>query len=282
LATNVQHNPAARRTEMLPALRRHWLAALIPLVLFVAGAVVLAVKRPARYTTTSVLSVGHVYVSNPVGIPTVIEATQSLAAVYSRAINSGAVIDDTRRRLQASSTRASGSLSATPIPESPLIKVSAESSTPAGAVALANASAAALATYINGQVRDNSASATLAQRYREASLRYRQRLETSDKLARRYADTPTPAKKAARDSAAAATDAALLRRQALSASYQAAVQGGTSSVGVEVFSRAGAATSDRRRMAEILLFVGLVGGIVAGTALALFLAHREQRPRPVA
>ena len=282
MATNVQHNPAARRTEILPALRRHWFAALIPLVLFVAGAGVLAVKRPARYTATSVLSVGHVYVSNPVGIPTVIEATQSLAAVYSRAINSGVVIDHTRRRLQRNSTHVSGSLSATPIPQSPLIKVSAQSSTQAGAVALANASAAALATYINGQVRDNSASATLAQRYREASLRYRQRLETSDKLARRYADRPTPANKAARDSAAAATDAALLRRQALSASYQAAVQGGTSSVGVEVFSRAGAATSDRWRMAQILLFVGLVGGIVAGAALALFLAHREQRPRPVA
>ena len=151
---------------MLPALRRHWIAALIPLVLFVAGALVLAVKRPPRYTSTAVLSVGHVYVSNPVGIPTVIEATQSLAAVYSRAIHSGAVVDDTRRALQRSSTHVSGSLSATPIPQSPLIKVSAESSTQAGAVALANASAAALATYVNGQVRDNSASATLSQRYR--------------------------------------------------------------------------------------------------------------------
>jgi uncharacterized protein involved in exopolysaccharide biosynthesis len=173
----------------------------------------------------------------------------------------------------------SGGLSATPIPESPLIKVSAESSTPRGAVALANAGATALASYVNRQVRDNDASSTLSERYLTASLVYRRRLDASKRARRHYSRRPTRASKAARDRTAAATDTAKLRRDALSAAYQTAVQGGTSSVGVEVFSSATAATSDRSKKMQIFIFVGAAGGLAAGAALALLRASRDIRRR---
>jgi capsular polysaccharide biosynthesis protein len=187
---------------------------------------------------------------------------------------------DTRRRV-ANSSSMSGEFSATPLPDSPLIKVSAESESAHDAVVLANASAAALAAYVNQQVRDNSASATLAMRYREASLSYRRRKDTSDRVRRRYREHATRANKAARDRAAAAADTALLRREAVRASYEQAVQGGTSSVGVESFSRAAGAKSDRRSMTQILVFIGLVGGLAAGAALALLRAARDIRRRGV-
>jgi hypothetical protein len=267
----------APRVEVLSALRRHWLVAVIPVIAFVAVAAVLAVKRPVHYTSTANLSVGHVYVSNPVGIPTIIEATQSLASVYSRAINATTVVQDARRRLGREASSVSGGLSATPIPQSPLIRVSAQSPTSHGAVALADAGAGALAAYINRQVRDNSQTGSLATRYREASLAYRKAADISDRLARRYAQNPSAAKKAARDRAAATTDTIALRREALRASYQSAVQGGISSVGVEVFSPAGPPVSDRGQKLQLLLFVGLLGGLAAGTALALLLSARDLR-----
>jgi hypothetical protein len=276
LVTNAQHTGFAPRIDVLHAVRRHWFVALFPVVVFVAGGVALGIKRPPRYTATANLSVGHVYVSNPSGIPTIIDATQSLAAVYSRAIHSGAVMQDTKRRL-GNSSPVSGDFSATPLPDSPLIKVSAESSSPRGAVVLANASAAALAAYVNRQVRDNSASATLSDRYHEASLSYRRRKETSDRLRRRYREHRTRANKAARDRAAATADTALLRREAVRASYEQAVQGGSSSVSVEFFSRAAEAKSDRRSMTQILVFIGLMGGLAAGAALALLRAARDIR-----
>lgn len=280
MVTNVQPNVATPRIDVLGAVRRHWVVAVIPIVLFIAAAAVLGARRPVRYTTTANLSVGHVYVSNPVGIPTIIEATQSLAAVYSRAISASEVTRDARLRLEREhALPITGGLSATPIPQSPLIKVSAQASTPRGAVALANAGAAALATYINRQVRDNSATATISARYLKASLAYRQSLEASKRLTRRYGKDPTAANKAARDRALAATDTAKLRRDALSASYQSVVQGGTSSVGVDVFSPAAAATSDRSRTLQLLVFVGLLGGLAAGVALALLLAAHETRGR---
>lgn len=276
LASDAPQTPAPR-VEVLSALRRHWLVALIPVVVFVAAAAVLAAKRPVRYTSAANLSVGHVYVSNPVGIPTIIEATQSLASVYSRAINATTVVQDARRRLGREAASVSGGLSATPIPQSPLIKVSAQSPTPQGAVTLANAGAGALAAYINAQVRDNNQTGSLATRYRQASLAYRRAADTSDRLARRYAQDRTTANKAARDRAAAVADTAALRREALRASYQNAVQGGISSVGVEVFSPASVPASDRGQKTQLLLFVGLLGGVAAGLALALLLAARDLR-----
>jgi capsular polysaccharide biosynthesis protein len=278
LATDVQQTLFARRIDALTAVRHHWFVAIFPVALFVAAAVVLGMHRTPRYTATANLSVGHVYMSDPAGIPTIIDATQSLAATYSRAIHSGAVTQDTRRILKREKASAvSGGLSATPIPQSQLIKVSAESSSARGAVALANAGASALASYVNGQIRDNDASATISERYLRASLSYRQRLDTSTKLARRYANRRTRANKAARDSAAAATDAAKLRRNALQAAYQNAVQGGTTSVSVEIFSTASGATSDRSRKMQLLVFVGLLGGLAAGAALALLRAARDIR-----
>ena len=280
LATTPPDTTDAQRTDGLAALRRHWFVAIVPVVLFVGAAVVLGLHRQPRYTTTSNLSVGHVYVNNAASIPTIIDATQSLASTYSRAISSAEVARDTRRILvKQRAWPVSGHLSATPIPQSPLIKVSADSQSERGAVALANAGATALANYINRQVRDNDASKTISARYLDASLDYRRSLETWNRLARRYSQNRTAANKAARDHAAAATDTAKLRRDALSQSYQSAVQGGTSSVGVDVFSLAGAPTSDRSRKLQILVFVGLVGGLAAGAALALLRGARDIRRR---
>jgi capsular polysaccharide biosynthesis protein len=278
LAGNAQQTGRARPIDALTAVRRHWFIALLPVVLFVAGAVVLGNKREPRYTTTANLSVGHVYVTNPAGIPTILDATQSLAAVYSRAIHAGAVISDAKARLRKqSSAPVAGSLNATPIPDSPLIKVSAVASSPRSAISLANAGAAALADYVNNQIRDNNASVPLAQRYKEAALDYRKRIATRDLMTRRYEHTPNAKNKDALDRAAAAADTALLRREAIRASYENAVQGGTSSVGVDVFSLASEASSDRSKKMQLYVFIGLLGGLAAGVALALLRAARDVR-----
>jgi uncharacterized protein involved in exopolysaccharide biosynthesis len=275
LASDVQPI-APSRIDLLTALRRHWLLAILPVVLFMGAAVGLGLKRPVTYTSQAHLSVGHVYVNNPVGIPTVIEATRSLASVYSRAIHSTTVAKATQRRL---TVPAAGRLTATPIPESPLITVTAESPTAAGAVALANAGSAALARYINHQIRDNDNSALLSRRYRAASLRYRELVVDRNAAARRYNRARTDDNGAAYEAAAAAADTAFLRRESLSASYREAVQGGTSSISVEMFSRATNPTTDRWQVMQLLVFVGLIGGLAAGVALALLRTARDIRRR---
>ena len=175
----------------------------------------------------------------------------------------------------------SGSLSATPIPESPLIKVTATSSSERGAVALANAGSAALAAYTNRQVRDSDAVGLLSERYRRAALRFRQLIDEQNRARRRYERIGRRRTRLLAIAPPRPPILRLLRREALQASYQTAVQGGSSSVGVEVFSTATTPTNDRRTMLQLLVFVGLVGGLAAGAALALLRASREVRRRPV-
>lgn len=278
MAAEAHDTTAPLGVDVLGALRRYWPAVVLSVVLLVGGAVALGLKRPATYKSTALLQVGHVYVSNPAGVSTIIESTQTLAGVYSRTIHATSVQQDVARRLKRAPIRVSGALSATPLPSSPLIKVTAAATSPAGATALANAGANALQAYVNHQVRATDVTVSLTKRYQRAALVYRRKKDTSDRLARRYRLHPTKANRSARDASGAATDSALLAVQALQSSYQQAIAGGTASAVVENFARAGAATSDRKQTMQILVFVGLLGGIAAGIALALLGAYRQTRP----
>lgn len=278
MAVETLRTTAAPPIGVLSAVRRHWIVATVPVIVLVGAALVLGLERPPRYTATTNLSVGRIYVNNPAGVSGVIEATQSLASVYSRAIHSSAVQQETARRLGKGSLHASGQVSATPVPDSPLIKVSADSSSARGAVALATAASGALAGYVERQGRSDQDAVILSE-YQQAVRRYRKRVEERRQLARRYKRDPTPENKAARDRAGVAISVALLRREALRASYLNIVQGTTSTPAIEVFTRATSATSDRFPMLQIMLFLGLIAGLAAGMALALLRAYQGTRPR---
>jgi uncharacterized protein involved in exopolysaccharide biosynthesis len=279
VAPDLHDTSSAPKVDVLGALSRHWLAFLVPIVLLVGAGVALGLQRPARYTATANLQVGHVYVANPAGVSTIIEATQTLAGVYARTIHATAVQQDVARRLSRSGVRTAGALSATPLPGSPLIKVTGEATSAAGAAAVANAGADALVDYVNRQVRASDATSSLAQRYKRASLAYRKARERGTRLTQRYERNPSARNKRALDDAAAAADAARLDREALDASYQQTVAGGAAAAVVELFSRAGTATSDREETLQILAFIGLLGGIAGGVAFALLRDYRGMRRR---
>jgi hypothetical protein len=176
---------------VLTALRRHWLTALLPFVLLVGAAIELGLRRTPQYTATADLSVGTIFVTNPIGIASAIQGTESLAAVYSRVVHADAVDADTARRLAERSLPNAGRVSATPIAESPMLRLTAVASSERQAVALANAASAALADYVNDEAQSQNDATVLSRRYRRAALRYRQSLRVKSRLARRYTRDPT-------------------------------------------------------------------------------------------
>jgi hypothetical protein len=278
LAATYEH-PATIRVGVLTALRRHWFAALVPVVVLVSVATVVGLKRTPHYTATANVAIGPVFITNPAGISSVLQGTSSLASVYSRVIDADAVIGGTERRMPGRALPKAAALSATPVPDSPMITVKAVAASGTGAVGLANAASAALAEYVNRQQGSEEAAAAISELYEKAALRYRQRLDVSKRLDERYDAEPTQANKQERDRAAAAADTALLHRNALLTSYQDAVMGGSSTPSLKVFATATEASTDRYTTLEILVFVALIGGLFAGAALALLLAQREARPR---
>ena len=195
LATKVQHTPvrATDRSARRPCAATGSLA-LVPVVLFVAA------RRRARPQAARALH----HDGEPLGRPRLREQPGGHPDRSSRRHSRWP-------RCTAGRSTPSAVVAATPgagsrpsrvprlrqplrhaHPQSPLIKVSAESPSQSGAIALANAGAAALAAYINRQVRDNE---RLRDDLRALPARPRwpiaRRLETSDRLARRYANAPT-------------------------------------------------------------------------------------------
>jgi hypothetical protein len=279
LLTDLEHGAAQAQIGVLTAMRKHWFTALLPLVVLLATATVLGLKRTPQYTATATLSVGAVFVNSPVGIASAIQGTEALATVYSRVIDANEVVDGTARRLAERSLPNSGRVSATPLAETPIIRLTAVAASERQAVAVANAASAALADYVNREARSDDEATVLSRRYGRAALRYRRLRDESARLKRRYDESPTQENKRARDRAAAAAETALLERKGLLTSYESVVQGASSRPPLEVFATATAASSDRYRILQILLLTASVGGLLAGAALALLLELRATRPR---
>lgn len=277
MTSELQYTRPAR-LSMGTTVRRHWRIVAAAVVALVAVALVLGLKRTPEYTATAELSVGHAFVDSPAGIPGVIEATKSLASVYSRTAGGAAVYEGMTRRLREEGVETDGTISASPIPDSPLIRVTGVAGSEPEAVALANAGSEALADHVNGQVSSERADDEAAKAYEKASTEWRQALEASARATGSYRDDPSPSSRVVANRAAAKADVAELRREALRLEYQSTGQSSANAPKLETFSPANAATSDRGTTLQILLFIGLIGGLAAGVALALLRGQRELRP----
>jgi capsular polysaccharide biosynthesis protein len=277
LATTLENRAPLAPSGPLTAMRRHWILALIPVLLLVGAAVQVGLKRTPRFTATAHVTVGSVFVSSPVGIASALQGTESLASVYSRLIDATAVTQITSRRLAEHSLPNSGTVSATPIADSPIVKVTAVAASERQAIALANAASSSLVEYVNREGSADDDANTIARLYEAAALRFRQQADVRNRIVARYKRHPTEANRRTRDRAAAATDTALLRRDGLLARYQTAVQGVTARPPLRVLTSATAASSDRYTTLQILVFVGVLGGLAAGAALALLRTPRSPR-----
>jgi uncharacterized protein involved in exopolysaccharide biosynthesis len=140
-----------------------------------------------------------------------------------------------------------------------------------------NAASASLVDYADRRDRSDEEAAAISDRFDKAALRYRKRLATMNKLQIDYEKNPTDENRRVRNRAGAAADTALLHKDALETKYQEALDGTSSSPPLEVFREATAASSDRYERLQLLVFTGLVGGLLAGAALALLRALRKSR-----
>jgi hypothetical protein len=260
----VRTRPAAK-VGVLQAVRRHPMTLIVPMIIFCALGIAIGIARPPKYTSTAQLTVGQLNIADPAAVGTVIQATQQVAAVYSRAINANAVESDI---VKSAGSAANGTtVSATPIPDSPLIKVSATSDSQADAIKVANAGARALTAY--AQRASQSGTATqISEEFRIAALQYTQQKDALTRIQRTYSNSPSKANKQALDGAQADLQAALLKREGLRNSYQNTLTTTRSSPVLQSFAVARTATSDRSSKTQILGLIGLLAGAAIGAALA--------------
>jgi uncharacterized protein involved in exopolysaccharide biosynthesis len=260
------------------ALRRYWFLVLLVVALFTAGGLYAARQRAAVYTAETRLAVGRVDIT-PGTLSTFTGAAQALAGQYSRAVRADGVVRRAAPRAGLTPAQVAGRISATPIPQSPVIRLMAVGRNADDAVRLANAAAAGLIGYTTTLNRSNPDATRLLNQYRDISgrvLRLRRALATARK---RHAAAPTDRTRRRVDAARVDLTVAQLQQDTIRGTYDATerTQGSTSLL--QVLSPARAAASDRGRYVQTLGFVGLAVGLAVGVALAMLLATTRIRRR---
>ena len=270
-----EHRTRSRRPSVgvWQAVRRYPQLTIGPALLLMALGVALGYARPPTYTSTAELSVGQLDVSNPAAVGSVVQATQSLAVVYSRMINASGVKQTALRRL---GDKASGaSISATPIPGSPIVRVTGTGDSADHAVTVANVAARSLLGYAQRYDDTRNQTRALARRYRAASLRLSSARERLQQAGHDYAGHPTAAGKRRLAAAQANLDSARLQHETLRVDYQVTQQTGRAGPALRMFSVADTASSDRASLMQVLGLIGLLAGLALGAAGATARMNRR-------
>jgi uncharacterized protein involved in exopolysaccharide biosynthesis len=267
--------PQPASSPVASAIGRHKLlvcvCALALAVLGVAG----GLARKPTYTASSTLQVGKVNPNSP-GFYGFVQSASDLATAFSRAITAAPVLKAVHTKLGLPATVAVTRLAAEPIPSSPAFRVIATGPTQQAAVDLANVSSKALISYEAHANTYSPESRRLLGAYRDASLTLAHAKTLVDNAAGDYAKHPNDAGLQKLENAQATRAAATLRAQALAGGYQQSAQSATTRDLISPLSGAVTAVSDRKSKIQLFGFVGLLGGLVIGCALAVLW---DRRPR---
>jgi capsular polysaccharide biosynthesis protein len=262
----------------LQAVVRHPLLAILPIVILVAAALYASRQRPATFTAQSRVAIGS-FNPSPDQAPGAAFAGTQFASAYSRAITASQVIDPVARETGLRPARVASRLAASPVPDSPIVRITAKGPSAVSAVKLSGAATDALIAYVHRSDSDTQAS-TLLRRFRAAQARAAS-AHSAVRRARVARDLSLSSGSAQSrlDDAQTAADTADLRASALRQAYLQRSQSESSGIPVRTLNTAAAATSDRNKTTKLLVTIAVLAGIAVGVALATARAASRNRRR---
>ena len=263
--------PAPGREAPVSPLRAaflHPLLTLAPVVMLVAAAVVVAHARPVTYTAQSRVAIGSFSPSQDAAPGAAYAGTQ-FASAYSRAITAHDVVAPVAKDTGLRPDEVASRLSATPIPDSPLLQISGTGPSQGAAVRLTNAATDALLAYVRRSDITGDQASDLLKRFHAAQAQA-DRADSQVSLRQRAA-TRAPNSPSARNALTAAqtrADTLDLRARALRAAYLQQAQSESSGIPVRTLNDAGSATSDKPKTLKLVVTIAVIAGLVVGIALA--------------
>jgi transposase-like protein len=255
----------------------HWRLVAACTIAAVVVALGVGLTRKPTYTAQADLVVGKtVQLNNLAAIPGLALAGQQIASDYSRLISTEIVVKDAQRQLHGP---LGGTLSASPIAQSPIIQVSASAPSSAHAVALAGAGSTALVNAVNKlNEQQSQAAAELLQRYQQADQVLLNDTRNLQALQQQQAANPGNAAFVQQAVAAqTVVDSDKVKVDTLASDYS-----GTSTPSqlneqlVQPVGHARATGSDRKTFLEIALLVAVVLGFAVGTGAGVVVDLRRR------
>jgi capsular polysaccharide biosynthesis protein len=249
------------------ALKRSWLVVVACVLLCAGAATAVGLLRQPQYTTDAQLYVGTFDVRT-LSRSGIVTASQQLAVAYSRLALTEPVVGPVARQLGLTSQEILRRVSAAHIPGSPVVRIEARGPTRADTVALARAMSAQLAAYVTRFTSREGEASSLLQRFKAETRRASVLEARAAGLREAGADGRT-----VRDAQAEA-ETARLRATALAGLYGDARASTAGAVDAHVIQAGYEVTDDRLSVLQLLVFGGVLSGLVLGTALA---ALRQRR-----
>jgi uncharacterized protein involved in exopolysaccharide biosynthesis len=272
---NGSGGPERGRVGTLDAMRRHWLIVLATVATLIVAGIGLGLVRKPVYTAEGRLSV-QVAAPYPSAVASSISASSGLASIYSRAIDAPPVIIRVAKQTSLSPRQVMDRISATQVPDTGVVKVSATGPSERPTILLANRTTVQLQRYVSNNLSGSSPqSKVVFRKYKQAARRYQDRVEhLQELLGTSSSSNPSAALRQAQLEA----EAAVVRRNGLARAYQTGQQ--LYSAPLEVIGRATSASSDRASRLQLFVLIGLVAGLAVGAVLATVQANSESRRRP--
>jgi capsular polysaccharide biosynthesis protein len=274
----------------LQAARRYWFLILLPVLVFVPLAAIVAAKRPATYTAEARLIVGRLNISTAGAIQGFAGAAQDLASTYPLVIYAAGVVNPVAHELGTTPGDVISRLTATEVPSTSIVRVIATGRSANDAVTLANAASHSLVSFLTKFDRDSPDLAYLHKQLRSAELAYQRasaafarasiaaaRNSSANTSTALSAGNTTPPLSPALQRLAAAEDVAKIQLGAISTDYQNTVQSQATSSLLQPLVDAHSASSDRQSKLQISVFIALLAGLLVGLALATLRANQMAR-----
>ncbi len=273
--------------SVVGAIRHHRLVFAFPLVLALVAAVVISFVRSPRYKAESRLLVGTLE-ARAQGLSGYVSATQQLASSYSRLANANEVLAPAAEQAGISVDAAASRVTVTPLPDSPFVRIIAEGPTSADAAKLASAAATSLKQYVQTLRSADQSSDDVATKYKAASVALNQALVDQTNVQNELNLLRSSGSSASNDLAVSAAesklvelgeiiDEARLQMNAFNTAFADRVQRESQAQGLTVFSTPAGASSDTNSFRQKAVAAAIVGGLVAGLALASLAELRRRR-----
>jgi capsular polysaccharide biosynthesis protein len=263
--------PAPQREASVSPLRAaimHPIIAIAPIVLLVIAALAVGQARPATYTAQARVAIGS-FSPTQEAAPGAAYAGTQFASAYSRAITAHDVVAPAAKEAGLRPDQVARRLTATPIPDSPLLQISATGPSQDAAVKLTNAATDALLSYVRRSDITGAQAKDLLDQYHSAQADA-DRADSQVALRQRAANRQPNSQDARHALSASRTraDTLDLRARALRASYLDQAQSESSGIPVRTLNAAGSASSDRSKTIKLVLTIAVLAGLVVGVALA--------------
>jgi hypothetical protein len=292
-APAVHHSPPSVTTT--PSVRKEppgvWSAVrsskvVVAIIVLLGTAIGLGVgvHRSPKYSATANLAVLHLNFGGSQGALNAFStAGPILADTYARSIDADGVVTALAKQFHTSTTTIRSDLSAASVPASPLLMVTAKTTSSATSIALANAAMAQLVKYLAGvnatnpaiatlyaQLKSADASAAAAQAKQEA---VRANIEHAMQTSK--AVSMSASQQAQLSAAQSAATLAANEAATINATYQQARLNAANTNYLQPLQSATSAKSDRVSRLLLYGFIGLVVGIALGTGAAVMRQSRR-------